>query len=517
MSGRASRRQVLAAGMAAAGAAMFGGSLERMRMPAAAQGTKSDPKALVMAWGNDIKTMDPAMVTSSPDYNVTMQLYNGLVRYRPNSIDIEPDLALRWEVSTDGLTYTFYLRKGVKFHKGYGEMTAEDVKFSFERVVSTDLGSPYRQDMQLIKSVEVVNPYTVRLHLQRVNLDFLPGTLAYRPGYIVSKKAATESGGKFGQNPVGTGPYVFESRKPGEEAVFVAHGDYFRGKLVIDRVTLRVIPDETIAALALSRGEIGFMRVLTPEAFKMIRGNANLATIATPATGTLDIYMLPRGPLADVRVRQALSHAIDRDEYINKLVQGLAAPPSWSVLPPMVAGHTDGVVTYPYDPAKAKALLAAAGFPNGRGLRPLTLVAIDIYRSDAQAVQAYWSKIGVQVKIEELASAAARSRQVQGDLDMYFSAITRVVPSSFLDPLTSTYQPLLYGKIDDLITAQRAELDRTKRLDILRQIQQRVAEDVPMIPLYRPVQVTAFRKEITGNVANTFFWLYYWERMDIRH
>ena len=161
MPARMSRRQLLASGMAAAGAAVVGEAFDSTWRSADAQETKSGPKALAMAWGNDIKTMDPAMVTSSPDYNVTMQLFNGLVRYRPNSIDIEPDLALRWEVSTDGLAYTFYLRKGVKFHKGYGEMTADDVKFSFERVVNADLGSPYKQDMELIKNVEVVNPYTV--------------------------------------------------------------------------------------------------------------------------------------------------------------------------------------------------------------------------------------------------------------------------------------------------------------------------------------------------------------------
>ena len=148
-------------------------------------------RELIIAYTGDIITLDPPLVRQVPDYPLIMNLFNGLVRYVPTSADVkvEPDLASRWEVSSDGRVYTFFLRRGVKFHRGFGEVTADDVKFSLERVKDPDLGSPHRGEMELLDRVDVVDRYTAKVFLKKPYADFLTAILAYRPGYIVSKRA----------------------------------------------------------------------------------------------------------------------------------------------------------------------------------------------------------------------------------------------------------------------------------------------------------------------------------------
>ena len=203
-----------------------------------------------------------------PDYPLAMNMYNGLVRYKPNGLEVEPDLAERYEVSKDGLTYTFWLRKGVKFHKGFGDFTARDVKFSFERVADPRVRSPYAPLMKLIREIEIVNDYQVRLHLTEPYADFLPAVLAFRPGYIVSQKAVEQFGAQFGATAaIGTGPYMLDRFSPRQEIVFATHPEYFGtfragarragSRSHIDRVIFKIIPEETVIALATEQGRTG--------------------------------------------------------------------------------------------------------------------------------------------------------------------------------------------------------------------------------------------------------------------
>ncbi|MGQ0568897.1 MAG: ABC transporter substrate-binding protein [Armatimonadota bacterium] len=481
-------------------------------------------KVLRMGYTADFVTLDPPRITTMPDYPIAMNLFNGLVRYKPNGLDVEPDLAERYEASKDGLTYTFWLRKSVKFHKGFGDFTARDVKFSFERVLDPRLRSPYAPQMQLIRQIEIVNDHLVKIHLSGPYADFLPAVLAFRPGYIVSQKAVEQFGAQFGSNPIGTGPYMLERYAPRQEIVFVAHAEYFGrfrsgarrtgGRAHIDRVLFKIIPEETVIVLAMSKGELDYAPIRTAEAFKLVRNDQKLAYTATPVLGRRSLWVnTQRPPLTDLRVRRALSHAINHKEFVDTVEEGMGTVEGmWSEIPSGVFGHIDDAPSFPYDPDRARALLAEARLG---GMRPLVIVFRSTDRSFAQAVRGYWTKVGVPVTLDELGSAPYEARRSSGDFDFLITGPTRVAPDQFLLPLQSDSVPNFYGRIDSLIRAQRREVDPAKRRAILRQIQIRISSDLPVIPVYRPYYVTAFRKGVTGDVANTFYWLWYWELMDI--
>jgi peptide/nickel transport system substrate-binding protein len=482
-------------------------------------------KTLRMAYTADFVTLDPPRIVTMPDYPLAMNLYNGLVRYKPNGLEVEPDLAERFQVSPDGLTYTFWLRKGVKFHKGFGDLTARDVKYSFERVQDPRLRSPYAPDMRLLREIEIVDDHTLKLHLTTPYADFLPAVLAFRPGYIVSQKAVEQFGAQFGQNPIGTGPYMLERYVPRQEIVFARHPEYFGrfrggarragGQARLDRVVFRIIPEETVIALAMSRGEIDYAPIRTAAAFKLIRNEARLEHTATPVLGRRSLWGNQRAPLTEVRLRRALSHAINHKEFVETVEEGMGTTDGmWSEIPPGVFGHIDDAPSFPYDPDRARALLAEAGLAGG--MRPLVIVFRASDRGFAQGVRGYWNRIGVQVQLDELGSAPYEARRSSGDFDFLITGPTRVAPDQFLLPLQSDSIPNFYGKIDSLIRQQRRETDPARRRQVLRQIQMRISSDLPMIPVFRPYYVTAFRKGVTGDVANTFYWLWYWELMDVQ-
>jgi peptide/nickel transport system substrate-binding protein len=478
-----------------------------------------------MGYTADFVTLDPPRITTMPDYPLAMNIFSGLVRYKPNGLDVEPDLAERYEVSSDGLTYTFSLRRGVKFQKGFGDFTARDVKYSFERVLDPRVRSPYAPQMKLVRDIEVVNDYLVKIHLREPYADFLPAVLAFRPGYIVSQKAVEQFGAQFGSNPVGTGPYQVERYTPRQEIVFTRFDEYFGrfrsgarragSRAPIERVSFKIIPEETVVVLAMSKGEIDYAPIRTAEAFKLLRGDPRLAYTATPVLGRRSLWgNTQRAPLTEVRLRRALSHAINHKEFIDTVEEGLGTVDGmWSEIPPGVFGHIADAPSFPYDPDKAKKLLTEAGLASG--MRPIVIVFRATDRSFAQAVRGYWTKVGVPVQLDELGSAPYEARRVSGDFDFLITGPTRVAPDQFLLPLQSDSVPNFYGRIDTLIARQRREVDPSKRRATLRQIQMRISSDLPIIPVYRPYYVTAFRKGVTGDVANTFYWLWYWELMDV--
>jgi peptide/nickel transport system substrate-binding protein len=185
----------------------------------------------------------------------------------------------------------------------------------------------------------------------------------------------------------------------------------------------------------------------------------------------------------------------------------------WSEIPPGVFGHAPDVPQFPFDLNKARALLTEARVTAQS--RPLQIVYRDTDRAFAEAVRGYWTRAGASVQLVEVGSAPYEARRVAGEFDYLITGPTRVAADQFLLPLQSDSVPNFYGQIDALIAAQRREVDPEKRKAILRQIQMRISSDLPMVPVFRPFYVTAFRKGVTGDVANTFYWLWYWELMDL--
>jgi peptide/nickel transport system substrate-binding protein len=479
---------------------------------ASGQGARLPAGTIVSAYPRDFRSMDPAHIPGSPDYQIAMNVFNGLVRYKHNSLDIEPDLAERWRISPNGQVYTFFLRKGVKFHRNYGDFTAKDVKYTIDRILNPATRSRYRATMTIIDRVEVVDDHTVRIVLKAPSASFLAGALAFRPGYIVPQRAVDELGDRFGFNPIGTGPFQFTSYAPRQELVLDANPNYFRGAPAVKRLVWKVVPDDNVAGLALQKGEINHMIVRDPQVYVALQRDRRLAFTATPTTGWWEFsFNTRRRPFDDVRVRRALSHAVDRDTFIKTVLEGLGSP-AYSVIPPGMIGHTADVEKYPYNVARAKQLLAEAGV--GGGFRATLVFEPSEYGElIATAMQQWFKDVGVELQMVKLEAGAWTARRQSGDYDITISGTTRFDPDQFLTELfhSGSFPPggnqSYYGAIDDMIEAQRRAINARERARVLVDIQKKVALDAPFVPLFNPVYVTAYGRNQKGHALNTAHWM----------
>ncbi|MDZ7671770.1 MAG: ABC transporter substrate-binding protein [Halanaerobiales bacterium] len=209
------------------------------------------------------QTLDPGFLQRSiSEWPIMDSIFSGLVKYKPGSYEVVGDLAEKWELSADNKTITFYLKEGVKFHNGYGEVTAEDVKFSFERIIDPENGSPEAESFSKLKEVKVVDDYTVQLILEEPMARLFTSTLPYNAGLIVSKKAVEEMGrDTFASNPIGSGPYQFESWGVNNNISVSRFDDYFGQNAFIEKVEFIPMADQMSQELALRSGEVDFGQV----------------------------------------------------------------------------------------------------------------------------------------------------------------------------------------------------------------------------------------------------------------
>jgi peptide/nickel transport system substrate-binding protein len=483
---------------------------------------EKEKKKLTWAVAMGTNCLDPAFQTGLPDYDNIMNIYNGLVAHKPGSLtEVSPDLATRWDISDDGLVYTFHLRPGVKWDQGYGELTAEDVKYSWERIIEAENGERGGHRLAMVESIEAVDPLTVKVTLKYPFPPFLINMAHSGTFKIVNKKAIEERGEDYCLNPVGTGPYRVVWAETNGGVLLEANEDSFMGRPVIDEVEMRVTPEESVAVLALKAGEIDFMIVREPANIKVLREEPDVFVNADE-NFSASIYALwtnnSREPLGDVRVRRALIHALDRETMVREATEGMLSLVAHSIVPPSLLGHTNDVDKYEYDPEKAKALLAEAGYPDGfkitadsmkTAFNPVMLTM----------VQSYWKEIGVELEINYLDRASIRQHQSEGSFDITVSNPTRAEVDQIMDSFRCGNIPPAgpnyahYKGPCELIETQASELDTSKRVEMLKEIQKRIATDAPVVPLWYPVEVTAARTYVKGLVPNlgwwtTMFWLF---------
>ena len=335
-----------------------------LAMPALAQKTIT-----VGMSAPDIGQVDPHKATTTQDKPMTGWMFNGLVRYKPGSGDLatlEPDLAEKWTRSPDGLVWTFTLRKGVKFHRGFGELTADDVVFSLNRAGDAKASS-FSADYRSFAKVEAVDPLTVRITLKEPVPSLLHLVANFHGGNIVSKKAVEQMGDDFKLKAIGTGPFMVDEYKPKESITFVANKDYFRGAPKLDRIVYRFIQADAARDLAFQSGEIdviyGRQDQKWVERMKSMPGVT--VDVVRPAELTLLHFNIAQKPLDDIRVRRAIATAIDNRQIVKFTGEVMSAP-GRSVVPIGYLGFDDSTpIPGGGDAAKAKQMLADAGFPNG--------------------------------------------------------------------------------------------------------------------------------------------------------
>lgn len=456
---------------------------------------------------------DPAYWRYTSDWFVYPNIYNWLVRWVPGSggYRLEPDLAESWDVSDDGTVYTFHLREGVQFHGGYGELTADDVVFSYQRQIDDETAS-FHSNLESVVSIEALDRYTVRLELAGPDAAFLATTVAYRPGIIVSRAAVEELGEGFSLAPIGTGPYEFVALTPANEVVLRAFDDYYRGAPEVATLTFAHIGEEQVAVAAIQSNE--FQIIWTrgnPEAAAALEADPAIQTetILRPDS-VRHVAMSPTFvPTQDVRVRQALSHAINR-EFISQALPGLEVPAD-----KVYAAGEGEVATYPYDPERARELLAEAGYPNGFAVTIMfqTRSPEDIL---AEIVRTSWEEIGLSVSLQGMEATAAFDRRNAFDFDVTILSVGRPADPDLLfsDLFSSASVPpggsnyFQYSAIDDLILAGQRESDLATRAQIYDQAHARVMDDLPIIPLSYQAFTAAWRAPVLGMAhgLNNNFW-----------
>ncbi len=383
----------------------------------------------------DVGRLDPHFAVSTIDRVVVAWMFNGLVRFKPGSIDpseIEPDLAERWESSADGKTWTFHLRRGVRFHGDFGEMTADDVVFSL-RKAGTAASSAFSADYRAFETIEAVDPYTVRITL-RENIPSVLGVLTnYSGGFIVSRRAVEQRGADFVRSPVGTGPFALDRVTPNQSAELVAHAGYFRGAPQIGRISYRFIPSDASRDLAYQNRELDINYGRADQTWVNRTRAIPNTVVDVFEPGELAIINLNtrQPPFNDIRVRQALAHAVNRAELVRFRGQDVSRE-GQSLVPRGYLGFTGDVGLLPADPARARALLAEAGHPNGLTVRVIHTQLPEMLNM-MQVVQQQLRRSGITLDLQVVEHATFH-QQIRQDLSplVYYSAARFPVADIYL-------------------------------------------------------------------------------------
>jgi len=479
-------------------------------------------KTLVIAI-DDWKTLDPAYLTLQRESAIAKFVYNGLVGWEYGSTNIVPDLATSWEVSEDGTEYVFHLRHGVKWHDPeYGELTAFDVKYSFDRVLDPATQAPLAKSYAMIDRVEVVDPYTVKFILKYPFPGFLHRVAGYKADFIVKKEAVEKWGPDYGLHPVGTGPFKWVTGDPRGDIVLVAFDDYFKGRPKIDKVILRHIPDPDVAVAAFEAGDVDIVPIPNAVILERFQRDPNVR-ISTAVGLNLNYIVMNNAvpPFNDIRVRKAVLHAINKEELFDTILKGVAADLT-GPLPASALYYDPNVPKYEYNPSLAKQLLAEAGYPNGFSTTLYTYVgrlSVDV----CIAIQAQLRQVGINVDVKVLEIAAWAEVVKTGTTPMAFMRITRPPePDEFLRPvvLSTSFPAWNFGRyvnptVDALIEAGSKETDPQKRAKIYSEIQRLVVEDACNVWLFSDVVATAYRPFIVGFKEDPFWNTLINENVDI--
>lgn len=493
-------RRSLLKGAAAAGAAGFTGiGLSRGAGTVAAQdATPIAGGELVLVGHQEIASLSPDDAGPTVHWVMVTQIHNALVELDEN-FEPQPVLATALpEVAEDGLTYTFALHEGVMFHDGT-EFTSADVKYTYEWYMNPDNAAVSANDFALVESVEAPDPYTVIVNMAEPNAAFMSQVA---DTFIVPAAYHGEIGeDAYKGAPIGTGPFKLREWRAAEFTVVEAFDDHFRGRPHLDTVRMNIVPEASVRTIALETGDAdSSVWPLVTEDELRLSESGQFTTIVTSSLAVNHFPLNTTHPaLSDKRVRQALMFAIDRQAVIDDIFSGAATLATSNLSPAMGDFYTADVPEYPYDPERAAALLDGAGWVLGDdGVRakdgePLSFVITVITgdqarRPEAEVVQSYLLELGIDVQIEEAPVATILEQMPAGEMDA--SLFNWTYGGDGGDPDASTvlasdapnnFPQFRNERVDELLTLGLTETDPAARAGIYHEIQQIVADEVPIL------------------------------------
>lgn len=452
-----------------------------------ASGTVKDSVTITL--DADIATLDPMQSASTQDLRVYLNIYDTLIT-KGASDDFEPALAEKWDVSDDGKTYTFHLRKGIKFHNGE-ELKASDVVYTFTIAKS----SPYLEGQLIaVKDAVAVDDYTVDVHLNYAYSPFLLSI--YDQLYIVNEKAVTEGGETYGEHPVGTGPYKFVEHEVGKRVVLESFADYYKGEAAIKNVVFKVITDTNTSLIALETGDVDFAYEIPMISAQSVSDNKDLTAYEVDSIQLTYVLMnTGKEPFNNKLLRQALNYAIDKDTIIQVAEEGMGTKTN-SMLSKDIFGYSEEVKGYEYNPEKAKELLAQAGYADGL---VLTFKTMDgTYKKAAELIQENLRAVGVTVNIEIEEKNAYIQDLVSGNYEIGNISVSVGKDADFYSLIVRTGEQANFSKysneeVDKLFAEGREEGDSAKRLEIYKNVIQLLNDEAVIVPLYYPVNLCASR------------------------
>lgn len=475
----------------------------------------------VGAFGADANKLDPHLSGGGQDRALFGYIFNGLMRFKPGSMDpadIELDLATSVEGDETGTIWTVKLREGVKFHGDFGELTSADVVFSLDRVRNPET-SGFASTFSAISSVEAVDDHTVKITLN----DRVPtfrGILANPAGgFIISKKAMDELGDDISAPMIGTGPFQFESYTPKSQTVLTANADYFRGAPKIDRIVYRYIPSDNARELAFAAGEIDLFYGRREQDWvdRMRKQYADTIDIDIFAPSQSRMLHLNASvpPLDKIEVRQAIQHAINRDEFqalIGKDITKQLRKP----VPSGFLGQAESVPTYDFDQEKTKALLAEAGFPDGFSLKVPT-TQIGSLKVPFELIMEQLRRVGINLEVDFVDHRAwhALIRKNESPLVIYGAApfpeadafLTPFFLSSSIVGTPTAQTNFSHCDVADAeINAARSAADPAEQLAAWAEAQNKIMAAACVVPIFELQQVWGRRKtldlgyELTGTL-----------------
>ena len=488
------RRELLKGTAALGAAAAFPASL-----PRSAPAQTTPKRELVVAQGGDISKFDPHFSTSSNDIRVSFNVFDNLVSRHPDS-KLHPGLATEWK--REGQTqWTFKLRQGVKWHNG-DPFTAADAKFSLERTWDPKIATRVSTVFTTIDRIEAPDAATLIVHTKKPD-PLLPARLAFYGGQIVPQKYVEKVGGEeFNAKPVGTGPVRFVSWTKDDKLVLEANPDYWGGRIEVDRVVVRSIPETAPRIASLLKGEVDVITQLPPDQEERVRGNASTKVAGALYAG---LYVLAvnskRPPLDNPLVKQALSLAVDRQAIVKELWRGRGIVPSG----PIARGDNHFDAKLPplaYNPGEARERLRKGGYKGEEIVIETTVGYTANDKPMAEAIQGMWRDVGVNAKVEVLEySVRAQKNRDKSFKGLWWSDPTSTLgdPDGMMWRLLSPGGPQDYWRhprFDELGEAARFSVDEKFRAEAYREMTKIFLEHLPWVPVIQPYEDYGLQKYV---------------------
>ncbi len=525
-------RALLAVGGVAAGGSLLA-ACQQAAQPAAPAATTAPPQAtsggaakpaattapkpaqaggqIVAAMQYDSSIRDPATLTSVGDQQEMGNVFDGLVRYKLGTTEIEPALAASWEMADGGKKVTFKLRPGVKFHDGT-PLSSADVKFSIARIQDPATKSSWAGLYKGVTSVETPDDQTVVLNLSAPDPSLLV-TLAGASGWVVPEKGVKEQGDKFFDRPVGTGAFKFERWTPGTELVLARNPDWWGGAPKLERIVYKPIPDPSTMYAAFEAGSVDIIQVTDPDKYEKYTKESDKYTISEKAGLITRFFGMNSraAPFDKQAVREAVLYAVNRQALVDGLFKGMSEIATQAVAPGVDA-NVDGLSQRAYDPGKAQQLLAQAGLPNGFSFQ-FYVPNIDRFTKPATVIQEDLKAVGINAEIKVLEASSLLAAIGNGEAPMFILSrgqeptADRLLYTWFASASFPPGQNWAYvesKEVDGWIDEFRQTGDLARRKELSKKIQQVVLDGAYYGFLDHEKQIYAMQKRVQGYVTDPF-------------